>query len=314
MQRAERLVILWGAVVLSLIGILTGPYLIFRLADDLGMFLCSCIAGMLVALVGLLAIWCVLINQAAIVRLPLTFCLFLTGGGLFLWGIRLANQLPSVEEAALWSFLMVLLFLGMQLPLWMVRLLLRCRIALQSETKNRDGMNQFSIRYLLSSTAVAALIVGLFRMAVPTGDISSLLFLSGAVLLNMVVFTVFSVSVCLPCLWLILSERQSRHGAAAITLFLLWVGGPFFILMLDAVFLTGTIPASEFLPPLYCFGLGAILLMVLGLGLLRMLGYRLMIVDPLGKLQVENDLHPAGPSTQMASLGSRPKEPPTPPC
>jgi hypothetical protein len=68
-----------------------------------------------------------------------------------------------------------------------------------------------------------------------------------------------------------------------------------------------------FLPPIYCFGLGAVLLMVVGLTLLRMLDYRLMIIDPAGKLSVEtDDLRAAAPSASVSVAPPSNEAPPPP--
>ena len=164
MPPINRLVVLWTIIVC----VLLGNNLLMWGVEEINLSDPSTLAlsffGYLTAQIGLLAAWCVLANQPAIVRMPLTSLLVLVGCSLVLIGFR------DKGAGNIWVVLLIFhagalaLFALAQLPLWIVRFAAGRRIASVAETTSEPALGNVPMRYLFIVTAMVSVLLAVSRL------------------------------------------------------------------------------------------------------------------------------------------------------
>jgi hypothetical protein len=169
---------------------------------------------------GLLAIWAVLGPQRWIVRLPATFLAALALFGALMLGFATSYPGPAEWDEMAESLLMMpIVLLAAQFPLWIVRLVLGCRIvpARAESAQSAKGLRQFGMEHLLGATAIVALALGLASLGLRDSSVGQIdlevwAFLAVACLL-VAVWSMFST---LPCLWAAWVAKNKAGAAWAL--------------------------------------------------------------------------------------------------
>jgi hypothetical protein len=235
------------------------------------------LAGTIAAQGGLLAIWAVLGPQRWIVRLPASFLAALALYGATMLGAATAH----VGSAGGSDLMQILLFLPIvllaaQVPLWIVRLVLGCRMvpAGAESAQSAKGLRQFGMEHLLGATTLIALALGLASLGLinpstgrPYSD--GWAGLSVACLLC-AVWSMFST---LPCLWAAFIAKNRAGGAWALAAYT--AAMTFLLLAIGSMF-AGDAPPGEAVFALLAFH-GALVGVMFGtLHVVRICGYVLM--------------------------------------
>jgi hypothetical protein len=288
MTANERRFVLGIAIAVVLCGNLLLPWLFVGFGSAGNGFMVAFLLGFTVAEIGLLSIWCALADQSTHLRWSLTSGILLIGYGLFLVGLKLQEPDLQANFAAVLLLYVLATFAGIQMPLWFTRYSLRLRIGLPGESHAQRNSGRFSIRYLLAATAAIGFIIALVNAASVEGTVGGSLVLWLLGLLLMLLVAIFAATLCLPCIWLILSERRSTITVAANCSILIWLGGPLLVLLI----LAGAGPDSNaiiFLLVLYAFVFAAGGGTAAGMLILRGLEYRLLTADQQGNLHRQRD-------------------------
>jgi hypothetical protein len=229
--------------------------------------------------VCLLATWCVLGTQPILFRLPLTFVLLTAATSSFCVSLRLRRGDIVMEETILFGAAATIAFFAMLVLMCGMRCISGKRIRPSDVPTSVacDESAQFSLRYLMGGTAVTAILIVLIKNSLTdnsAGWIPGLIPVLGRGFTVVATYILFSASISIPCVWLLLAETRSQlwiPGLAAVA-----VVGPF--LMYGARWAIVGSPAhvEEALVSIYVFAGGMIGVMLLVLWLVRMLGYRLV--------------------------------------
>jgi hypothetical protein len=246
--------------------------------------------GGLVAEFCLLAIWCAWGAQSFVFRLPLTTTLVIVAACSFVLGLQIPEDgMPR----GLAVFLMVsglLLFGGVQVPMWIRRVVTQQEIDVPSETDDTrltTPSAQFGVRHVLIGMALVGLLLVLVKYSLPPGSLDGPTRWFG-IIAGGLTFIVFSATISLPCVLLTLGDH--RRGLWALTLLLVTACGPLAVcLVLVVIENVNAYDLVETAFAIFAFGLGAAATHILVLLIARAMGYRL--VTP-GRLVVAQPVSP----------------------
>lgn len=274
----QRRVVLCGVIFLFVSANILGPRL-FTHADDDFVAIPFSIGG-LVSEVCLLAIWGALGAQAVKLRMPLSLALLVVGGCSYLIGLQYIDGRLPLEVAIAIGCLSLMMYCCMQVPLWVMRAVTQRRIDLPHEAtlSNDQESAQFGLRYLMTGTAALGVLLVLVKHSLPEGSLGQAIpwheIIGGGC-----VFMAFCTLICLPCLWLALTDV--RRSLCALCLAIVCLGGPLIVSAL-LVAMYGRGPnAKEAILGIFFFGVGAAGTTLLVLFVVRFLGYRL-VPPPIG--------------------------------
>ena len=186
-------------------------------------------AGGLLGEVCLLATWSALGAQSAVVRLPIAFALLVVASCSFLIGLRIPDDGIPLDPIIALFIASVMMFVSMQVPLWIMRLKSRCRIDLRDApalNKEQEAV-QFGLRHLLIWTAVISVLVVLIKASLPP-ELTLTVTPWPTIIFAMVVFAVWITLVGVPCIrlalepqirgmwigWLIVTTPDDAHARA----------------------------------------------------------------------------------------------------
>jgi len=175
--------------------------------------------------VGVLGIWAVLGPGRWLVRWPISLLVMTFFWGVLLLGIAMANlHGPSIYALFAATLTLSLLFLAVQLPLWVLRLVTGWCLVVGGgqDAASPARRRQFGVQHMLGATTVVAVAMGLAGLGLSVGggrntsaDTSSWL----ALLLVCLFVSVWSTFSTLPCLWAALVVRNRVAGAVAIAIY-----------------------------------------------------------------------------------------------
>jgi hypothetical protein len=188
---------------------------------EIAMVLVGSIAGQL----GLLAIWAVFGPQRLLVRWPIALLVTASLYGAFLLGI-VWTEAPEwvLRDLAKGLLMLPLIFLAVQFPLWVLRIVTGwCIVAGgREDDSSSTESRQFGLQHMLGATAAVAAALGLARLGLPgldnrggSADPSqwkSLMFVC-------LMFSVWSASSTLPCVWAAFVARSKAAGAVVIAVY-----------------------------------------------------------------------------------------------
>lgn len=199
----------------------------FSPRDNGAMLVFSCF-GVMAAAAALLAIWAVLGTRNFWLRLLLSsstglllFALWFTGSVLT-WS---ANRKYLSDEWAICAVALLclpLVFLVIQLPLWLVRLVFRWEVALSSPLGERPNLGPLTLRDIFGAMGLIGLTLGLARYAQPLaekyGSMSPERFWMG---LGIMLATILGGSLVstLPMLVATLATRKPLYGLLGISIY-----------------------------------------------------------------------------------------------
>jgi len=233
--------------------------------------------GLPFAELGLLAIWASLGPRKALIQLPTTMLLMLGLYAAFLLGLLwMDGWSQPVRDIGRAVLFLPLLFLAVQSPLWVFRILGGHRIALRTDREQPSPIEsrQVGLRHLLAATALVAVALSLARTGIPKPTRAA----NGpdpafALLVACLLCAAWSALSVLPCVWAAYVARGRGLATVAIAAYMtgmsLIVWG-----ILQVASSTG--PPSEFAVFLFVFH-GTLAAVTLGtLHLLRACGYVLL--------------------------------------
>jgi hypothetical protein len=231
--------------------------------------------GPVAAQLGLLSIWATLGPRPWRVRLPTTLIMGMGLYGALLVGMMASWEPPThaVREMVQSLLFVPLVFLAAQLPLWILRFAIGCRIVLDDadEADRPTESRQFGVQHLLVATALVAIALGLASTALASeierrGAASAWIEL----VISCVVCSLWSAFTTLPCLWAAFTTRDKGPAAVA-------MGGYTLIMALFVIGVIGTIthmPDSGEVVAAFVFLNGALVAVMLGvLHVARACGY-----------------------------------------
>lgn len=276
MSSLQRIVVLSVVIAFFICANVFGPGLFWNAHwSDLLQYCVFMAAGGLVSEACLLATWVALGAQAVKFRLPLTGALLLVATCSFVIGLRLPGDDVPLEVAIIIFGAGLAMYCCMQVPLWILRAITRRRIDLPGEgslSANHESA-QFGLRYLMICTAAIGVLLVLVKHSLPEGSLAGDASW-GEIFGAACVFMVFSALICIPCVWLVLSNEHRILWA--IWLIIVGFGGPLLVFAaLVAMF--GAPPATgELIGSTFLFGLGAGGTTLFVLLVARLMGYRLI--------------------------------------
>ena len=175
--------------------------------------------GLIVAQLGLLAIWAVLGPQPLVVRWPLAL---LTTAVLYcvaIGGVLIGGYDTSLAEVTAAILVLPIVCLSVQLPVWILRLATGGCIARRESTGGLSAKQsrQFDLKQMLGSITVVALALGLARLGV--GAIVSDSIAVSVVWIGFALFcvmsSVISAFLTLPCIYAALVARNKVMSTLA---------------------------------------------------------------------------------------------------
>ena len=233
--------------------------------------------GLPFAELGLLAIWASLGPRKALVQLPATMLVLFGLYAAFLLGLlRMEGWSQPVRDMGRGVLFLPLLFLAVQSPLWVFRILGGHRIALRTDREQPSpiGSRQVGLRHLLAATAVVAVALSLARVGIPkptraaSGPDPAFALLAACLLCG-----AWSALSILPCVWAAYVARGRGLATVAIAAYMT---GMTIVVWGILQVASSTIPPSEFAVFLFVFH-GTLAAVTLGtLHLLRACGYVLL--------------------------------------
>ena len=188
---------------------------------ELPMLFAGAVAGQL----GVLAIWAVLGPGRWLVRWPISILVTMGFWCVLLVGIALADlHGPDIDEIFAATLMLPLVFLAVQLPLWVLRLVTGwCLVVGGGQDAGSPARRrQFGLQHMLGATTLVAAAMGLAGLGLSVADgrntspdTSSWLFLM-LVCLFSAVWSAFST---VPCLWAAFVARNRVAGVVAIAIY-----------------------------------------------------------------------------------------------
>ena len=133
---------------------------------------------------------------------------------------------------------------------------------------------QFGLRYLLTFTAIVGVLLVLVKHSLPADGLGNNMPQWRELVAVMSVFMVFSTLICLPCVWLALSD--GRQFIWLIWLAVAGLAGPFIVFAVVSSVVGRPPKSADVIASIFCFELGAAGTMLLVLMIFRSLGYRLI--------------------------------------
>lgn len=171
--------------------------------------------NVVVAQLTLICIWGTLVEGTFWVRIPWTLLMLVISWGAIAWGVQLESQAPAksstiVAIGIVWFYGFVISFI----PLKFAASLFGWRITHAVERTNAPSQNRYAIRDVMIGTALLAMVLAIGRAWLP-GDPpawSSVVKESGfhqpEMFLVMGIFSVVSLAVKLPCIWIALAMER----------------------------------------------------------------------------------------------------------
>ncbi len=180
-------------------------------------FLALLCIGVITAQLTVICVWGTLVHGTLLVRLPWTFLLLVLSWCGFVLGIHLYPGTygpdATIEAAITWIFGFVVSFI----PLKIAALCFGWQIV-QSRTADPSNRrdSRYSIADMMIGTLLIALSLGIVRAILPVTGINlfeamrSSLFNQAEGLTVITIFSVVSLLVKLPCIWISLGEQRSK--------------------------------------------------------------------------------------------------------
>lgn len=235
--------------------------------------------GAIAAQPGLLAIWAVLGPQRLLVRWSLSLLVAALLWCVLLWGMIVADLSGGeLRNFARGTLMLPLIFLAVQLPLWILRLATGWHLVVGQTSDGPSSVQsrQFGLQHILGATTVIAVALGLARLGLPElgmadggGDPYAWLSLMFACLMC----GVWSAFSTVPCLWAALIARNKAASALIIAVYTVLMS--LLVVAVMAVIEGGFVPFGE-AAWIVCRVHGGLVLMLLGgLHVARLSGYAL---------------------------------------
>jgi hypothetical protein len=238
--------------------------------------------GALVAEACLLAIWAALGRQAISYRLLCPCAILLLATCAFFAGIRSSvgpatSRQPPLQVAMILIIAASLMFVSLQIPLWVLRIRYGRRIDVMTRPQATDNAPvQFSLRYLMILTAVVAVGMVAARTALAGTEWEPSDGPWLMVVTMIAIFALFSTAVCVPCVRITLDEEEAAGRWGGILLLVFFIGPVSTMVAVVVVSGEGFSNSGELLLGIYCFAAGMLLTTVVVLLIMRGLGYRLV--------------------------------------
>jgi len=199
-----------------------------------------------VAQLTLLCVWGTLVEGTFWIRLPWTVLLLVISWGAIALGIRVDNGRPCLPEEFLapgmvWMFGFIASYIPLKLAAWCFG----WRISQTNADRSEEKTGRYAIRDMMIGTAMLAVTLAIGRALVP-GDFppwSAILSESGLdqpqLVIVLSVFSVVSLIVKLPCIWIALATPSEKLLSRS----MVWI------------FLSGVLGLLEYL--IFCSVLGS---------------------------------------------------------
>ena len=236
-------------------------------------------AGAILGQFGLLAVWAVLGPQPLFVRWPISLLVAALLCCALLLGVTMVNGSgEGLGEAARGMLIFPLIFLAVQLPLWVLRIVTGwCLVARGTEDCSPPGESrQFRLQHMLGATTAVALALGLASVGlrysdIPSGRTDPSVWLG--LMFACLMFGVWSAFSTLPCFWAAFVARHKMAGAAMIAVYAVLMS-----LLVLAVMsaIVGSAPPGEFVGAFILFHGSLAFVLLGGLHLARLCGYVLL--------------------------------------
>lgn len=237
------------------------------------------LAGLIAGQFGLLAIWAVVGAEPWVARLPLVLLIAVGLHGLFVLGMAAAD-VPAMAVAAYAKamLLLPLVLAAGQVPLWIARMALGCRVVFRADAAMVDPsrLSQFGVQHLLGATTVAALTlalaqVGISLFASPYGFHSTEIWTG--LLITCAAAAGIGALAALPCVWAVLLAR--RTGLAMVIVVMYTVAAAVLVpIVIGAI--AGNAPDSEEFQVFFWLHVGGMGMMLVGLHVVRACGYTML--------------------------------------
>jgi len=273
-----------------------GPLLVEQTQSEVLLaFLFGGLAGQL----GVLVIWAVLGPQRWFVRLSATLAVALLLIGAVCLGVTVVEEYtPTAGEVACFLFCLPLVFLGVQLPLWIGRIAGGWRIARADAEPAGPAIaaRQFRLQDALAATSLFAVAFSLASLGIAgEGGMENswtpfLLFCACC--------TAWSAFSTLPCLWACFIARGKRRGAVAIGMYIM--GMTAVVLAVISAFVR-IWPRTEVVVAFFLFHVAGVGLMLGVLHVLRVCGYVLHRTARKGSTTPFGDRPPDADPSEPAS-------------
>lgn len=158
-------------IVISLVAIAGGTLYLWDLPWGMGslqLVINSC-NGMLLALPILISIWIALGNHTWLIRIPLAFGTMISMLSVFFLSIASYTSPTPPEVYYLFASVAFAVTTIVQIPLWISRIWMNLRIT-QDASPATSASSQFSIRQLMISTALVAVLIPLCQWLIEIGQ------------------------------------------------------------------------------------------------------------------------------------------------
>lgn len=241
--------------------------------------LAALLVGAIIGQFGLLAVWGVLGPQPLFVRWPLSLLVAVLLCCALLLGMAMLDApRGGLAEMAMGMLMLPMIFLAVQLPLWVLRIVTGwCIVAGGTEDCSPPSESrQFQLQHMLGATTAVAVALGLASVYLrylgnPVGRVDLSMWLG--LMLTCLMCGVLSAFSTLPCFWAAFVARNKMSGAAMIAVYAVLMS----LLVLAVISaIGGSAPPGE---AVLCFVLfhGSLAFVLLGgLHVVRLCGYVLL--------------------------------------
>jgi len=217
-------------------------------ADADAEFLVGPFAGLVIGEFAVPVVWGVLGPQRLVTRLAVSLGIVAWLLGTFFLGVLTAEMPPpGPREVAVGVLMLPMLFLAAQLPVWILRAVMGCRlvVGVEGQAQAPKDARQFRVADLLLTTAVVALCLGLAQWGIRlTGipmDAGRDAMILGTLAARCGVIAFCSAVVLLPGIWAVLIVGNKALGA------LVYVG--LAVAAWLVIVVIGTIVSRGYVPP-----------------------------------------------------------------
>lgn len=223
------------------------------------------IAGLIAGQFGLFVVWAVLGPQRPLARFVSALLAVVSFSFLFFLGTGAIATGRELRELFRFLLALPLLFLAAQLPLWILKMALGCRIVFRQTEDSVDcsPSRQFGLQHMLGATTVVAIALGLARVAMtdlgPPGGrtVAEMWFPLMMACLMVGLWSAFST---LPCLWAVWMVRETVVSLGAVAIYTV-VMTTVVLAVINAI--TDRSAPGEVVVGMMCFH-GALMLVLLG--------------------------------------------------
>jgi len=243
-----------------------------------GLFIPALLMGLIAGQFGLLAIWAVFGAEPWVARLPLVLLIAVGLHALFVLGMAAADVPEMAVTGYTKAMLMMPLVLAAgQVPLWIARMALGCRVVFLADAGKVDPsrLSQFGIQHLLGATTFVALVLGLAQLgiSVSTSSYYDPTEIWTSLLITCAVAAGIGALGALPCVWAVLLAR--RIGLATVIAVIYTVAAAVLLpIVIGAI--AGDAPPSEVFQVSFWLHVGAMGMMLGGLHVVRACGYTML--------------------------------------